>query len=110
MQPLPSFLRLSRQLEDHGQGGEAGATAFGLPGTMAHRRKSRFDGIGGANMPPVFGGEIVEGKQHLLVFGQALTGRRIFGLIAADKLLVAVEGRLLGLGPLALLAQALGIG
>ncbi len=37
----------------------------------AHGRKGAFDGIGGANVLPVLGREVVEGEQHVAVLGQA---------------------------------------
>jgi len=84
VQSLPSFVRFPGRFEGHGQGGPSGATVLGLTGAVAHGAEGGFDRVGGANMPPVFSGEIVEGKQHLLVFGQALTGGRILGLIAVE--------------------------
>ena len=98
MQSLPSFFRFPGQLEGHGQGGDARATALGLSGAVAHGTEGRFERVGGANVPPVFGGESVEGKLHLLVFGQALTGGRILGLIAVDELVVGFEGGVLSGG------------
>ena len=45
--------------------------AFGLGGPEAHGRKGAFNGIGGANVLPVLGREVVDGEQHVAVLGQA---------------------------------------
>ena len=53
------------QLEDHGERRHAAEAALGLGGPEAHGRKGAFDGIGGANVLPVLGREVVEGEQHV---------------------------------------------
>ena len=46
----------------HGERGHAREAALGLGGPEAHGRKGAFNGIGGANVLPVLGREVVEGE------------------------------------------------
>ncbi len=67
----PSLAGRLAELEDHGKRGPAAEAAFGLGGPEPHGLKGAFNGIGGANVLPVLGREVVEGEQHIAVLGQA---------------------------------------
>ena len=61
VQAAPLLAGRLAQLEDHGERRHAAEAALGLGGPEAHGRKGAFDGIGGANVLPVLGREVVEG-------------------------------------------------
>ena len=63
-----------------------GQAALGFPGAVANRCKCALDGIGGADMLPVLGREIVEGQQHIPVLEQLLHGTLVFNTIGFDGL------------------------
>ena len=48
IETTPVAFGLRREFEDHGQDGDAGAAALGLPATVADRGESRLDGVGRA--------------------------------------------------------------
>ena len=56
----PPFGGGFHELEDHGEARDPRAAAFRFAVTMADRGKGRFDRIGGAQMNPVLGREVVE--------------------------------------------------
>ena len=91
VQAAPLLAGRLAQLEDHGERRHAAEAAFGLGGPEAHGRKGAFDGIGGANVLPVLGREVVDGEQHVAVLGQA--GHR-FVVLGARGLEEEVEGLL----------------
>ena len=91
VQAAPLLAGRLAQLEDHGERRHAAEAALGLGGPEAHGRKGAFDGIGGANVLPVLGREVVEGEQHVAVLGQA--GHR-FVVLGAIGLEEEVEGLL----------------
>ena len=55
------------KFEDHGEGRLAAEAALGLDGSESHRGEGAFDGVGGSDVLPVFGREIVEREQRLAV-------------------------------------------
>jgi len=61
---------------------------YGLPGAVAYGGEGRLDGVGGADVDPVFGREVVESEQHLLIFSQTLAGFGVFGLVAFEKCVI----------------------
>ena len=52
---------------------------------MAHGGEGRFDRVGGAQMRPVLGREVVEGEQHAPVVGQFLGGLGILRAVVFDE-------------------------
>jgi hypothetical protein len=44
-----------------------------------------LDGVGGSQVNPVLGREVVEGQQHGAILGQALGGLGILGLIDSKE-------------------------
>ena len=55
------------EFEEHGQRGLPGAVAFGATVTQADGREGGFNRVRGSHMLPVFGGEVVEGQEHVAV-------------------------------------------
>ena len=78
---LPVFLRLTGQFIDHHPRGPSRAASLGLAGVMPDGAKVGFNGVGGPDISPVGCWKIIERKQHIIIFFQALTGLGIFGLI-----------------------------
>src|SRR5690242_21610489 len=68
----PAFLGFKAEFKYHGQGGQAGAAALGSLRAEPDGGKGGFNGVSGAQVRPVFGREVVKGKEHLLVFFQAV--------------------------------------
>lgn len=52
---------------------------------MANGGKNALDGIGGSQMIPMFGGEVVERQQGILIFRQAVDRLGVFRAIFVDK-------------------------
>ena len=52
---------------------------------LSDRSEDDFDRVGRAQMHPVLGGEVVEGQQGDLIFGQAGERRRVFLLVFGGK-------------------------
>ena len=57
----------------------------GFPGAVLDRGKGALDGIGCADVLPVFGREITERQQHILVLDQLLHGTFVFDAICIAK-------------------------
>ena len=72
--------------------------ALGLGGPEAHGRKGAFDGIGGANVLPVLGREVVEGEQHVAILGQAGHRFVVLGAIGLEEEVEGLLGHRAGLG------------
>ena len=66
----PSFLGGVEQLVGHHQATSPRPGTFRHLGSGPHRRKSRLDRVGGPQMGPVGGGEVVERQQHVPIVGQ----------------------------------------
>ena len=62
--PVPTPLRFESQQQLHRERGVLGACALGA---VAQRGERGLDGIGGANVQPELGGEVIEGEQLLAV-------------------------------------------
>src|SRR5713226_6329997 len=71
-QPPPTALGAHAELEDHREHSVARQAPFGSVGTVAHGRKGGLDGVGGSQVNPVLGREVVEGEQLSAVLGEAL--------------------------------------
>lgn len=84
------------QLEDHREGGLAAAVGLAMP--VAHGGEGRLDGVCGARMRPVLGGEVVEGHHDLAVAGQAVAGFRIRRLVELEEGVEGLFGVLAGPG------------
>lgn len=69
--PLPGGLD---ELEDHGQGGGRAASARVDLGPQPGSGESRLNRVRGAQVDPVLGGEVVEGRQLVHVVGGLLDG------------------------------------
>ena len=77
----PPFLgRGLHQFEDHREASHAGAVALGSPMSQPDGGECAFDGVGGAQVNPVLGREVVEGQEHGAILGQALGRLGIFRL------------------------------
>jgi hypothetical protein len=72
---VPRFRRGQGQLEDHQLCGLLRPRALGPHRAMANSREHTFDRVLGAQVIPMFGGEVVEGQQGVPVLGQ--TGDRL---------------------------------
>ena len=59
---FPSLLSGVSELEHHGQTCLPAAAAFGPTMTQPDRGERRFDRVGGPEVSPMFGGEVVEGR------------------------------------------------
>jgi hypothetical protein len=70
--------------------------------------KGRFDGVGGAQVRPVFGRKVVEGKQHIFVFLQALAGLGILELVVGQEPILGFQGFLSCGGQVHVMEQLLG--
>ena len=90
------FLGLGGQFVDHHQGGISRAASFGLACAVADGAEGGFNGIGGTEVSPVGGWEIVKGEQHVLVFFQAGAGLGVSGFIQGQEVLVGAQGILPG--------------
>ena len=73
------------QLEDHREASDATAVATGLLLSMLDRREDALDRIGGPQVNPVLGREVVEGQELLSIFVETLDRLRILGLIGLDE-------------------------
>ena len=96
MKSVPVFLGLVGQFVDHHHRGVACAASFGLASAVAYGAEGGFNGIGGPEMSPVCGREIVKREQHVLVFFQARTRFGVFGIIQGQEVLVSILGILSG--------------
>ena len=104
----PVFFSLDGQLEDHGQRGHARAASLGAAGAVTDGGERGFNGIGGAQVSPVFGREIIEGKEGILAIQKALAGLGIFGPVCVQEGLQGRDRLVLGLGHVHVVNGALG--
>jgi hypothetical protein len=72
------------------------------------RREGRFDGVGGAQVWPVLGREVVEGEEHVLVFLQTVTRLWVFELIVGQEPIVSRQGILTRRGQVHVVEHLLG--
>ena len=70
----PMLLRGLGEFEDHRQRCSSGAAALGSFRAVSNGGEGQFDRVGGSDMNPMLGGEVVEGKQYIFVIAQAGTG------------------------------------
>ena len=77
------------QLEDHGECGVARQAAPGLVGPQPNRRECALDRVGAADMLPVLGRDVVEGKQGIAILGETGAGLSVFRSILGKE---AIEG------------------
>ena len=80
--------------EFEGQPEEGGArhAVLGPAGAVAHGGEGRLDGVGGAQVHPVLGGEGVRGQQGLAVLLQLRGGLRVIGPLAREEALEGAHG------------------
>jgi hypothetical protein len=65
---------------------------------VADRRKGGFNNVGRAQVFPVFGWEVLEGKQRIAIRGQALDRFVVFDVPGLNESIECGERILLGLG------------
>jgi len=58
---------------------------------MSDGGKGAFDWVGRSNVLPMLGWEVIEGQEHVAVFGQFADGFVVFHAVGCDE---EVEGRL----------------
>ena len=85
----PALLGLLDQLEGQAEEGGSCDAVARARGAMAHGGEGRFDRVGGAQMRPMLGREVVEGEQRVMVLGQLLGG---LGILRAVVLHEVIEG------------------
>ena len=73
------------QLEDHREASGARAVALGAAMPQADGGERAFDRVGGSQVDPVLGREVVEGEQHVAILRQALGGLGILGLVGLQE-------------------------
>jgi hypothetical protein len=78
-QALPAPLGAHTELVDEREHGRPANTALGAVAAMPDGGKGALDRVGGADMRPMLGREVVEGEQAITVFDQALGGLGILG-------------------------------
>ena len=81
---------------------------FCFHGSLPHGGEGAFDGVAGADMFPVLGGEIIECQQSFPILDQALRGLVVFNAVSLDE---KIKRRLrvdLGFGHPDILEMALG--
>src|SRR5215217_4202449 len=109
VEAAPAFLGGLGELEDHGECGLVGETSLGAHGAVADRCERAFDDVGCAQMLPVLGREVVEGKQRIAILGQAVDRLSVFDAPGFDEGVESDERLLLGLGHPDLLQRPLGL-
>ena len=86
------------EFEDHHEGRFTAEAAFGPGGSKAHRGEGAFDRIGGSQVLPVLGREVVEGEQLHPVLGQAGDGLVVLGTEDFHEEVEGFLGLVLGFG------------
>src|SRR5215216_7373099 len=109
VEAAPTFLGGLGELEDQGECGLVGETSLGAHGAVADRCERAFDDVGCAQMLPVLGREVVEGKQRIAILGQAVDRLGVFDAPGFDEGVESDERLLLGLGHPDLLQRPLGL-
>ena len=87
-QPPPALLRFPGQLVNHHQCRLPAAASLGLPCTFPCARKRGLNGIRSPKMNPVFGRELVEGQELLLILAQTGDGLLVG---ASEEILEGIE-------------------
>jgi hypothetical protein len=96
---LPPFSPgAQNQFEGHGERGLSAEATPGLHGSVAHRRESALDRVGGADIHPVLGPEIVETQQAFTVLDQTFDGLVVLHALGFDEEIKSALGFRLGLG------------
>src|SRR3954454_13451496 len=85
LQPAPGFGGRHDELEDHQPGGVLRQRALGPHRAVPDGGEHALDGVGGAQMVPVLGREVVEGEQRVAVLGQAGDRLLVFGPVLLGK-------------------------
>ena len=67
IEATPAFLGGLGELEDHGERGVVRETSLGAHRAVADCRERAFDDVGGAQMLPMLGGEVVERQQCVAI-------------------------------------------
>jgi len=80
-------LRLSghHQLERHGEAGFATQAALCFSSAMADGGEGAFDGVGRSNVFPMFSGKVIEGQQHVTIFGQLPHSLVVFHAVGRNE-------------------------
>ena len=90
----PAALGALDQLEDHGEGGFVRQTPFGADGAMADGREGALDWVRGAQVLPMFRGEIVEGQERVPILAEAIGRLGVFEPVGLDEGVEGALGRL----------------
>ena len=80
------------QLEGHGEPGFAAEAALGFTGAVSNHGEGAFDGIGCADVLPIFGREVTECQEYVAVFGQFGDGLVVFHAICRDEVVECSRG------------------
>lgn len=73
------------------------------------RGEGAQDGVGGPQVAPVLGREVVEGEEHVAVLGQAGTGLLVFGAVLLQEVAAGFPGLPVGLRESDLVKVGLGL-
>ena len=109
VEPSPMLLRGLGEFEDHRQGSSAGAAALGSFRAVSNGREGRFDRVGGSDVDPVLGGEVVEGEQYIFVIAQAGAGSWKLWFVQLEEVITGFMSVLLRLGHVHVVDHLLGL-
>ena len=98
VEAAPALLGRLGEFEDHGERRLVGEAALRAHGSMPHGGKAAFDGVGGAQVLPVLGREVVEGQQCRAILGQAIDRLVVFDGLGPDEGIEGGFGVVPGLG------------
>ena len=70
---------------------------FVFAGPVAHGGEDAFDGVGRSDVLPMLGWEVVEGQQHVAIFGQLLDRPLVFHAVGFHKQIKGCSGLFLRL-------------
>src|ERR1700687_5996355 len=85
IETTPAFLRALEQFEHHRERGPVRQTALRSDRAMAHGGEGAFDGVGGPQVFPVLGWEVVESEQRVSILAQAVGRLRVFQRVALHE-------------------------
>src|SRR5688500_8281032 len=85
LETAPALLGSLRQLEDHGERGLVGEAALRPGGSMPDGGKRALDWIGGAQVLPMLGGEVIEREQRIAILDEAFDGLFVFEAVGRDE-------------------------
>lgn len=105
----PFLLAGQHQLARHGQGGLSAVAALGPLGSTPDRGKSAYDGVRGASVFSMFGGEVIEGQKIVAILDQAFCGAVVFHAIRFNEEIEGGFGIGLGLGHPGIFQLSLGL-